>query len=251
MDIPGKKILIPVEVQAQAQQVILEMKKMIDEMDAKVSKFQSMGFVGMGVAAGAAANQQNFLKKAGVIGVNDSIKEQENLERKVKSGAGFESALNKAIDDTVEEVIDKETSSGGRLDVKKLLGMAGFDSKNMSDWFSMVTNPRGFFQVFFLRVLPILGGVLTAKEIAEFIFHELTARNRPFDLTFRRTINEEFIKLRARELRQQIRVGERQAIFVSEAGVSHPVEIVNTFELVRNGDIFQLDAFRIRKGYQF
>ena len=44
MEIPGKKILIPVEVQAQAQQVIVEMKKMIDEMDAKVSRFQSMGF---------------------------------------------------------------------------------------------------------------------------------------------------------------------------------------------------------------
>ena len=83
------------------------------------------------------------------------------------------------------------------------------------------------------------------------IYKKVTARNGLFDLTFRRFIREEEIKSRSRELRQQIRVGERQAIFVSQAGVPHPISVVNTLELVKNKDIFDLDAFRVRKGYQF
>ncbi len=248
-NISGKKILIPVEVQAEAQQVIAEMKKMIDEMDSKTSRFQSMGFAG--IAGAAAASKGDFLKSAGITGVADSQRAAGRLSRKVQSGAGFESALEKAVDDSIEEVIDLETSPGGRFHIEQLLAQAGFDPASVNSWMNMVKNPAGFFQVFFTRVLPILGAVVTAKEIAEFIFVELTSRNRPFDLTFRRFINEEVIKLRARELRQQIRVGERQAIFVSEAGATHPINVVNTLELVRNGEIFNLDAFRVRKGYQF
>lgn len=247
MDIPGKKILIPVEVQAQAQQVIVEMKKMIDEMDAKVSKFQSMGFVGM---AGA-ANQQNFLKKAGVIGVNESIKEQENIEQKVKSGAGFEDTLNRAVDDSVQEIIDKEISTGGKLaNAQKFLGVTGFNKETFENLKDLALNPK-MIAMKVAKAMPYAAIALIAYEVGKLLYDKLTSRNGLFDLTFRRHVEEEFIKLRARELRQQIRVGERQAIFVSEAGVSHPIETINTLELVRNGDIFNLDTFRVRKGYQF
>lgn len=247
--ISGKKILIPIEVQAQAQEVIREMKKTIDDMDSKTSKFQAMGFGALGGAA--AGGSQNFLKSAGITGVAESQRSASRLSRKVQSGSGFNESLELAIDQGIEEVIDVELSSGGRLNIKNMLAQAGFDSRNVDQWMSMIKNPSGFFQIMFTRVIPILGGILTAKAIAEFIFTELTARNRPFDLTFRRFINEEFIKLRARELRQQIRVGLRQNIFVSEAGETHPINVVNTLELVRNGQIFELDVYKVRKGYQF
>jgi len=228
------KILIDVELQVKAQEVIREMKKEIDQMDSKLSKFQSSG---LGAAAGVTGKGNQFLAKRGILGAGAEGAADESIESEINS--------------SIIEAIETETNQGGRLDIMRMLNQAGFDPKSVDNWMSMIKNPAGFFSVMFTRVIPILGAIYTAKEIAEFIFQELTARNRPFDLTFRRTINEEFIKMRARELRQQIRVGERQAIFVSEAGATHPINVVNTLELVRNREIFDLDAFRVRKGYQF
>lgn len=234
MSVQNYKVLIDVELQTRAVEVIKEMKKEIDQMDSKLSKFQSSG---LGAAAGVTGKENKFLAKQGIL--------QAGAEGSVEESLEFE--INSAIGDAIES----ETRPGGRFDIMSLLNQAGFDPKSVDDWFAMIRNPTGFFSVMFTRVIPILGAIYTAKEIAEFIFAELTARGRPFDLTFRRTISEEFIKLRSRELRQQIRVGERQAIFVSEAGATHPVNVVNTLELVRNKEIFELDAFRVRKGYQF
>jgi len=233
----GNKIVIPIEVQLQAQQVIKEMKREIDEMDSKVQKFQSSG---LGAATGVApegARGQQFLAGQGIL--------------QVGAEGNFEQIIEDEINTTIRDLIDSESTAGRMFDIRQMLQAGGMNPASVDSWFSMVKNPIGFFQVFFLRVLPILGGILTAKEIVQFIFDELTARGRIFDLTFRRVINEEFIKLRARELRQQVRVGERQVIFVSEAGSTHPLEVVNTLELVRNRDIFELDVFRVRKGYQF
>lgn len=232
--IEGNKIVVPFEVQLQAQQVIKEMKKEIDEMDTKVQKFQASG---LGAAAGVSGKGSKFLAKQGILEAGAEGELEESIE----------SEINSAISDA----ITSETKPGGGLDINSLLIAGGFNASDVDNWFNMIKNPAGFFQVFFFRVMPILGGILTAKEIAEFIFQELTARGRIFDLTFRRIIAEEDIKIRARELRQQIRVGERQAIFVSEAGSSHPLEVVNTLELIRNKDIYELDVFRVRKGYQF
>lgn len=232
--VEGNKIIIPIEVQLQAKEVIKEMKREIDQMDTKVEKFQTSG---LGAAAGAKGEREQFLAGGGVL--------------EVGAEGEIEQVIEDEVNTTIRDLIDSESAPGRMFDIRQMLAAGGMNPASVDQWFSMVKNPIGFFQVFFLRVLPILGGILTAKEIAQFIFDELTARGRIFDLTFRRIINDEFIKLRSRELRQQIRVGERQAIFVSEAGSTHPLEVVNTLELVRNGDIFELDVFRVRKGYQF
>ena len=239
--IEGNRIVVPIEIQLKAQQEINDVLKRIDDADKKWTKLKQSGIgalagVGAAGAIGGAKGSQ-FLAKQGIL--------------QAGAGGAEEEAVEQAINDSILDTLEDEVKPGGKFSVTNLLKASGLDTPSAKTFMNMAKNPTGFFQNFFLRVLPIFGAIYTAKEVGEFLFKELTARGRPFDLTFRRIVAEENAKSRQRELRQQIRVGESQMIFVSEAGTPHPLEIVNTLEWVRNREIFEMDNYRIRTGYNF
>jgi len=230
MSVQNHKVLIDVEVQMKSQDTIREMKKDIDQMDSKLSKMQSQGITG-GTTKG-----NRFLTKQGIL----------------KTGAtdDFSKIIQSSVNESIQDVIETEVKPGGKFDLRKFLGISGFNSESAQNLKNLAMNPAAL-GMRVARAMPYAAIALLAVEVGILVYKKLISRNNIFDLTWRRFVKDELIKQRARELRQQIRVGERQAIFVSEAGSTHPLNVVNTLELVRNKEIFDLDAFRVRKGYQF
>lgn len=234
-ELRGNKIVLPIEVQTTAIEVLNELQNKLNSMEAQADKI--MNTVDRGTAGGT-ANANSLQNVFNPVTGNNPSQNALDIE------------TNKAISEALEDALEGDNNIMNSS-IRGWLSDNGVNDEGLTQLFSMIRNPQGFFQTFFTRALPILGVIYTAKEIAEFLFDELTARGRLFDLTFRRIINEEILKLRSRELKQQVRVGERQVIFVSEAGKMNPVQVTNSFELVRNGDIFASDAWKVRKGYQF
>ena len=158
-EIEGNVIYIPIEVRLSDKEQIREFFKEID-------------------------NYNKTLKEMGIEGKGSRRKEK-------SEDKAFDDILEDAVNDAIDEAIDDAIKEGGKLSLKSLLEKGGFDQNDWKTWFNLVRNPKGFFINFFGRALPILGGLLAAKDVAQFIFDELTARGRPFDLTFRRLIREE------------------------------------------------------------
>lgn len=230
MSVQNYKVLIDVEVQMKAQDSIREMKKDVDQMDSKLSKMQSQG------VTGGTTKTNRFLSKQGIF----------------QTGAtgDFDQIIQSSVNESIQDTIETEVRPGGKFDIRKLLGITGFNKETVESLKTLIINPKAI-GMRVAQAMPFAAIAFLAVSVGVLVYKKLISRNNIFDLTWRRFVKDEMIKLRARELRQQIRVGERQAIFVSEAGETHPINVVNTFELVRNGQIFELDAFRIRKGYQF
>jgi hypothetical protein len=118
---------------------------------------------------------------------------------------------------------------------------------------SFVSNPFGFLKNGILSKLGAAGLIATfGIEAFQQVFTLLTAKNMPFDLHFKRIIATEYDKLRSREYRQDIRIGVKQVIFTSGIGQKfNPLNTFNNLNEVRNGEIFKMDSFKIRKGYNY
>jgi len=230
MSVQNHKVLIDVEVQMKSQDTVREMKKDIDQMDTKLSKIQSQG------VTGGTTKTNRFLSKQGIF--------------QTGAAGDFDQTIQSSVNESIQDVLETEVRPGGKFDIRKWLGITGFNTESLESLKNMAMNP-GSLGMKVARAMPYAALAFIAVEVGILVFKKLISRNQPFDLTWRREVSLEVIKQRAKELRQQIRVGERQAIFVSEAGATHPINVVNTLELVRNGQIFELDAFRVRKGYQF
>lgn len=226
----NRKVHINIEVQANSEAKIREIIKEINQADTKLTKMINAG-------VGTSSDKANkFLTKTGVFQTGAANTEEQ--------------ALEDAVNESVTDLLEEEVKPGGKFDLAKLFGITGANTDSVRAIKDMMLDPKSV-GMRVARAMPYAALIFLAIEIGKLVYQKLTSRNNIFDLTFRRWIREEIIKMRSRELRQQVRVGERQIIFVSEAGETHPKQVVNTLELVRNREIFELDVFRVRKGYQF
>jgi len=114
----------------------------------------------------------------------------------------------------------------------------------------LARNPAGFL-VNIIRMHPYIAAALMAAGLGVAVFELLTRKGMPLDIHFKRILALEINKGRRREERQQIRTGRRQVIFTSNSGSTTPELAFNSYEAVRNGEIFAMDIFRVRSGYQF
>lgn len=111
---------------------------------------------------------------------------------------------------------------------------------------SFFGNPTGFMANMLTRQLPILGGILAAKDIAEFIVGELIKKGRLLDRTFREIINDRLDALRNKELQQEIVSGFTQIIITSESGEQNIRNSYNSFEVSNRDQEALEDDFKVR-----
>lgn len=141
----------------------------------------------------------------------------------------------KSIFEQLEDVIGRNTSSG--IPGKEFL-----------------TNPIGAVLTV-IQTVPIIGQAITAaiviSQLGPRILDWLMQKGNLLDRFFKRLLADELNVGRSREQRQEVRVGVRQVIFTRESGSTDPEYAFNSFQSVRNHSIYEMDIFRVRKGYQY
>lgn len=80
-----------------------------------------------------------------------------------------------------------------------------------------------------MAVLPLLGGIMAAKDIADFIWRELVKIDQ-FYKTFINGAEDRINALRSREAEALIRTGYKQVIITTQAGSYEPRESYNSYE---------------------
>ena len=93
----------------------------------------------------------------------------------------------------------------------------------------MLSNPVGFLQNTLTRTIPIIGGIITATEIAKAVLVKMTERGGPFDRFFRDIIDNRVNALLDRQASQEIRAGFRQEILTTQSGAVSPRDSFNTY----------------------
>lgn len=97
-------------------------------------------------------------------------------------------------------------------------------------------------------IVPIIGVIATGA-----VLHELLVmRGGVFDLNFRRVVTQETIKGRSRQEKEKIRVGIGAGVVITtHSGYTTPEYAFNSFEAVRSGQMENVRAFQIRRGYAY
>lgn len=112
---------------------------------------------------------------------------------------------------------------------------------------SFFQNPTGFLTNMLTRQLPILGGLVAAKDIAIFIMKELTKKGGPLDRFFKNAATTLIDAARDKELTQSIRSGiGAQLIITTIAGTQSPRDAYNSFEQFNNNQEEFQAKFAIR-----
>ena len=131
-------------------------------------------------------------------------KRQRKLEEKIKK-------------DEAKQIGDKETI------LDKILGNTQADNL-----MSLGKNPKNFLTGV-MKVIPILGGVLAAKEIAEFIVDEIAKIDRFFKV-FIDEIDNRIDAFRSLQEQAEVQAGLTQRIITTTSGSTEPRYSYNTFE---------------------
>jgi len=173
------------------------------------------------------------------------------------SDKDFEKSLALANEQTVEEVLEKQTinpNSKFYSSFQKIFNNITNAAGTGTDAMMSAVNWQNKL-VSVLKNAPVIGVIVSAifasKEFGEYLFKWLTDYGRPWDLHFRRVLKTEMDLYRSREDRQKIRVGATQLIFTRMSGTSTPQYAFNTYQAVRNHEIYKMDIYRIRSGYRF
>ena len=111
---------------------------------------------------------------------------------------------------------------------------------------SFFNSPQAFFTNMLTKQLPILGGLIAAKEMAEFIVKELIKKGGLLDRTFRQQINNLRDALRNKETQQQILGGFTQVIITSQSGETTPRNSYNSFDVFNQNQELLEDDFKVR-----
>ena len=133
----------------------------------------------------------------------------------------------------IEEKIRKDT-------VKQFGDKKGFltdmlGSKSAKNIFSIGRNPLGFLTGA-MKSLPILGGILAAKEIAEFVIKELIKLDAFFK-AFIDIIDDRTNKFRDLETQARLQAGLQQDIITTAYGTVDARESFNTLNLYETNQI--------------
>lgn len=115
---------------------------------------------------------------------------------------------------------------------------------------NIIKNPTGFVQGLLTREVPILGAILTASQIVQFIIDELTKKGSLFDKFFNDKIDSRLDAFRQKELTQRIAAGFDQIIITYTDGTTNPADSFNSFrEADKNRERIE-ELFAVRsKGF--
>lgn len=151
-----------------------------------------------------------------------------DLRRLTKRDEKIEKKLNK-----LERKLDLESINSSTKNNKFLNNLLGPQiAKNI---FSMGKNPKTFFMGV-VKALPFLGGVLAAKEIADFIVDEIIKIDRFFK-KFIDEIDNRVDAFRTLQEQAEVQAGLTQRIITTSSGSTEPRYSYNTFELFNNDTI--------------
>ena len=114
-------------------------------------------------------------------------------------------------------------------DALKKLFEQQFGTGKAAKAFGMMSNPAAFFQNFFTKTLPIIGAIITAKELTEAVMVKFTERGGPWDRFWRDEVSTRVNALIEREHSQEVVAGFRQEILTTQAGFISPADTFNTY----------------------
>lgn len=263
-EIEGNVIYIPVEVRASTKKVVDELSKQVNDTHKKMNEILSVSAKASPGESSLTEEPSEETKEAQTPEGEDFIDklvgtttaQQKTVtpeEEPSEEDKAVNDVLKNAIGDDINDAIETNTKSGGKLSLTSILKSAGIS--NAEDVVSSFTNPLGILKTAAMGV-PIVGGVIAVGETAisagQDLFNMLTARGMPFDLHFKRQINQEQDELISRQQQQSIHLGQDQIIRVNSPGQKfNPAYTVNTLQQVRNQTIFHQSQWQIRKGYNF
>ena len=271
-EIEGNVIYIPVEIRSKTKEIVNQLSKEVNDIHKKLSEVVQ---VKNQVPAATEILEQeqpteseesqtqteedeSFFDKLTNVQTSPSEssltpgQEQKTTESNEEDKA-IQDLLKNEIGNDINDAMETETKPGGKLSIQSLFKQAGMT--NPEDAVETITNP--FAKIMSLaRTVPILGGVMAAGsmgfEAAQELFQVLTSRGMPFDLHFRRVINNENDELVSRQQNMAIHLGMDQIIAVNTKSQKfNPNFTVNTLQEVRNKEIYQQNQWRIRKGYVY
>ncbi|MBS1267973.1 MAG: hypothetical protein MAG458_00688 [Nitrosopumilus sp.] len=193
---------------------------------------------------------QDNPNKGGIFGGSVDKGVKGSKKRRQVSGA-----VSRKRDRTSSQAIQKESNfevirdqMNNQSNMLRQILESDLGTGKANQFLGLAKNPVGFMTNMFTRTLPILGGILAAKDIALFIMDELTRRGGVFDLSFRERVQDEYNALRKKEHQQSIRSGFSQLIIADSTGSISAKTPFNTYEIKRNNDLEQINYFAIRRG---
>lgn len=105
-------------------------------------------------------------------------------------------------------------------------------------------NPVGFLTTI-MRFVPLLGGVLSAVAVANFVIDEIAKMDRFFKVFIDR-VDTRVDQLRSAQMQAEIGAGQRQLIVTSRAGVVNARESYNTYQVFNDNKLELKNQFKIR-----
>ncbi len=142
-------------------------------------------------------------------------KQDAKIEKKLRK---LEKKIKK---DEVKQIGNKETL------LDKILG-----KRAAGDIISMAKNPKSF-MFGIMKALPILGGVLAAKDIADFIIDEIVKLDK-FLKVFIDEVDKRIDVFRTLQQQADIQAGLAQRIITTASGSTEPRYAYNTFDEFNN-----------------
>ncbi len=146
------------------------------------------------------------------------------------SDIGILSKADKKIEKKIARIMEKvRKEQVKQLGKKKGFFGELFGGKSAKNLFNMGKNPIGFITSI-MKVVPILGGILTALAIAKFIVDELIKIDT-FLKKFIDVADERINKFRTLQDQANVQAGLSQRIYTTASGTLDPRESYNTFEI--------------------
>lgn len=160
---------------------------------------------------------------------------------------GLNSSFDQALEALIIDLIGKHGATSGSTAVGSSSSSAvsknkkGLESKIISTAqksASVVQNPAVLVEMG-LRLLPHAAVILFALKIIPLIFQELTKAGGPYDLRFKRIIDDEINAFLSRQTQKDTEMGVRPVIIQSKTGftATNGVNNYNTVRGIREGGI--------------
>lgn len=153
-----------------------------------------------------------------------------------------------SLESTGSGASDEQMATAIEKHMKKLFPQTAMEGAQ--DVTQLITNPKGFLMGIISN--PYVASALVAAGLGAQILNWMMIQGNILDRHFKRIIATEQLAGIRREQRKQTQTGlGRQVIFTSHSGSNEPEYAFNSFEARRSGDIDNMTAFQIRRGYKF
>lgn len=226
----------------------------LDELDRKATKAvkvleKEQKALGKSIKEAEKANrEQKKLDQRGGIFQKDLDRSQFR-ERVLPAGSGPRDIAQLSKEDKLIEKKMAKLVEKMRKDEIKNMGKKGnflsdvFGARTAKNIFDMGKNPKAFFMGV-AKAIPFLGGVLAAKEIADFIIDEIVKIDKFFK-KFIDEIDNRVDAFRTLQLQAEIQAGLTQRIITTSSGSTEPRYSYNTFDLFDNDKIELENKFQM------